>query len=187
MGQSSADTAELPLQQNALLRARIGTLIFIASEIMLFGGLLSSFVVYRSSQLVWPPNGLPFYPVEATLLNTLFLVASGVTNFVFRRTAKPLWAGVTVALGALFLVLQGIEWARLVAYGLTMTVDAYGSYFYLVIGTHALHVVAAVGWYAYALRSYWKNTLWSGAIEGANIFWFFVVAVWPLIFWIVYV
>jgi len=172
--------------KHILLRARVGTLLFIASEIMLFGGLLSSFVVYRSSQLVWPPEGLPFYPVSATLVNTFFLLVSGITNAIFRSTARLLWAIVTIVFGLLFVVLQGIEWANLIAHGLTMTVDAYGSYFYLVIGTHALHAVAGTLWYLYALLQYRKYRLWNGAVEAANLFWFFVVAIWPIIFWIVY-
>ncbi len=180
---ASADRME---GQRILLRARVGTLLFIASEIMLFGGLLSSFVVYRSGQLVWPPEGLPFYPVAATLVNTFFLLLSGITNAIFRRTARLPWAVATIGLGVLFVVLQGVEWANLIAHGLTMTVDAYGSYFYLVIGTHALHAVAGTLWYLYALLQYRKYRLWNGTVEAANIFWFFVVAIWPLIFWIVY-
>lgn len=177
---------EAPFSHRDFIRARVGALIFIVSEIMLFGGLLSSFIVYRSSQLIWPPADLPFYPIAITAINSIFLIASGITNFLYRKNHNIRLGIVTVLLGFIFLILQGIEWIQLISRGLTLTVDPYGSFFYLVVGAHALHVLAAIAWYLFALLKY-QSFPWTPAIDAANTFWFFVVAIWPVIFAIVYI
>lgn len=50
----------------------------------------------------------------------------------------------TIALGAVFVGLQGTEWAALLAQAMTMCSSKLGAFFYLIVGTHALHAVAAL-------------------------------------------
>ena len=57
----------------------LGVLIFIGSEVMLFAGLLSAFLVSRASATFWPPLNQPRLPVAVTGLNTGLLVLSGFT------------------------------------------------------------------------------------------------------------
>src|SRR5439155_1395317 len=57
----------------------------------------------------------------------------------------------TAGLGALFLLVQGYEWARLIGYGLTVSAGAYGATFYTLIGAHALHVFGALVWLSVTL------------------------------------
>src|SRR5580698_885728 len=128
-----------------------GVLIFIGSEVMLFAGLLSAFFVVRASAPFWPPPNQPRFPVIVTAFNTGLLIASAVTMWqvlhLLRRhnQAKAVrWTAATTALGALFLVIQGSEWVRLMRFGLTMTSSLYGSLFYLIVGAHALHLAVAV-------------------------------------------
>ena len=84
--------------------------------------------------------------------------------------------------------LQGIEWARLIGFGLTVTSSTYGSIFYVIIGFHALHVVCGilclgiVTWMAVAK----KFPRRMASLEAVAFFWFFVVLVWPILYVVVY-
>lgn len=171
----------------SLTTVRVGTFVLIVSEIMLFAGLVSAYFVHRSQATAWPPEGLPRYPVWQTLLNTLFLLASGITNWRYRSLKKAAWGWLTLFLGITFVVLQGVEWVRLISFGLTLTVDIYGSIFYAIVGCHALHVVAGSIWYTVSLlRQSIGSPAWRPINEGASIFWYFVVGIWLPLYIVVY-
>jgi heme/copper-type cytochrome/quinol oxidase subunit 3 len=167
-------------------------LIFVAMEIMLFAGFVSAFTIMRASVLVWPPPNQPRLPVAETAFNTALLLASGAALLWARRTFRrapararaPLAAA--VVLGAAFVVLQGREWAGLLAQGMTLTSSALGSFFYLIVGAHALHAVVALGVLVWAWRRLSRGGLPSSSLAAAEIFWYFVVAIWPILYWRVY-
>lgn len=163
-------------------RARIGTLLFVVTEVMFFAGLISAFWVVRFSYPEWPPPGQPRYPVAFTLINTLFLLGSGVTHFLERRRRSPQLFAATILLGLLFLILQGREWLKLVAFGMTMTTSVYGAIFYVIVGAHALHLLFALLWLGFSRRF-----PESPAHEAAGIFWYFVVLIWPVLYLVVYI
>ena len=136
-----------PLVANAVL----ATLIFVMCEIMLFEGLISAFTIVRTSSLgAWPPPGQPRLPLEETAINTAALLLSGVVLWYAERAFKrdpasaqrPLL--LTIGLGTFFVAFQGAEWMALVREGLTLTSSNHGSFFYLIVGTHALHAIAAL-------------------------------------------
>ena len=70
--------------------------------------------------------------------------------------------------------------------GLTMTSSVLGSFFYLIIGLHALHAVIALGVLATALIRLQEGRLRPELFAAAQVFWYFVVGVWPLIYFRVY-
>lgn len=179
-------TVQEPFTSGAALsshqRARIGTLLFVITEIMFFAGLISAFWVVRFSYAEWPPPGQPRYPVAFTLVNTLFLLGSGVTHFFERRRRSPLLFAATIFLGLIFLILQGREWLRLIAFGMTMTTSVYGAIFYVIVGAHALHLLFGLLWLGVSRRS-----PVSPAHEAAGIFWYFVVLIWPVLYFVVYI
>jgi heme/copper-type cytochrome/quinol oxidase subunit 3 len=170
----------------------MGMLIFVVTEIMLFAGFVSAFTIMRTSALVWPPPGQPRLPVAETAFNTALLLASGVTLVVagraFRRNAPkalgPLLA--TILLGGAFVGLQGREWIGLIGEGMTLTSSALGSFFFLIVGAHALHAVIALCLLVYAASRLRRGFLPVGVMGAAEIFWYFVVLVWPFLYWRVY-
>ena len=91
-----------------------------------------------------------------------------------------------MALGALFVAVQGVEWARLLAYGLTMRSSQYGSFFYLIVGMHAAHAVAAIAVLLHARARLARNALGADAFAAVRVFWYFVVGVWPVLYAVVY-
>jgi heme/copper-type cytochrome/quinol oxidase subunit 3 len=174
----------------------LAMVLFIATEAMFFAGLVSAFLVLRAEALTWPPLGQPRLPLALTIVNTLVLVASGGTMqwalAKLRAGEGGLvgWLSATAALGALFLAIQGYEWVRLVGFGLTTTSSLYGATFYTLVGAHGLHVLAAlivlVVVLAKAARGRYTREEYTG-LELCRMYWLFVVAVWPILFLLVYV
>ncbi|MDP7105628.1 MAG: cytochrome c oxidase subunit 3, partial [Roseibacillus sp.] len=85
-----------------------------------------------------------------------------------------------------FVLFQGFEWVRLIKFGLTMKSSTYGSFFYLIIGTHALHAVAALVVLVLVYRNLKRKTLAPENFWAAQVFWYFVVGIWPILYILVY-
>lgn len=96
------------------------------------------------------------------------------------------WLVVGAALGAVFVSAQGAEWVALLGQGLTLTTSAHASFFYLIVGAHALHVLAALGVLLYSVLRLRAGRLTEPALRAATILWVFVVAVWPVLYALVY-
>jgi heme/copper-type cytochrome/quinol oxidase subunit 3 len=183
-----ADNERQPVVPNGVL----GMLIFVVTEAMLFAGLISAFTIIRASALVWPPPDQPRLPLEQTALNTAALLASGVMLYVARRrlardpdaARRALLA--SMVLGAFFVVMQGAEWVALIGNGLTLTSSTLGSFFYLIVGIHGLHAIAALGVLAQAWWRMQRGWLGSNVLAPAEVFWYFVVGVWPVLYLRVY-
>ena len=174
----------------------LGMLVFIASEAVLFLTLIVTFAVVRSGYPEWPPSDQPRLPVTVSFLNTLVLLGSGAAMFgAWRsirrgrvRSSRRLITAATL-LGILFLVVQGVEWVRLIDFGLTVTRNVYGAAFYVIIGMHALHVFIAVLGLLYVLRRFRRGAYTREAHDGlamGGMFWGFVVLIWPVLFVFVY-
>jgi cytochrome c oxidase subunit III len=175
---------------------RLAILALIGGELMFFAGLVSAFLVLRTSAAVWPPPFQPRLPIEITGVNTVVLLASsalmaqGVRAAAGddRRTALRGLGG-AAALGALFLAVQGFEWARLLRFGLTASSAGYGTTFYTLIGTHAVHVAGALVWLAITILLVASGRLGAtrmAPIRACAMYWHFVVALWPFLYIAVY-
>lgn len=172
----------------------LGTIVFVAVELMFFAALISANTIARSVAIggVWPPPGQPRLPVERTAINTAALLLSGVLLWSgnrYLRTAPALaqrYLAGSIALGITFVSLQGIEWVALLREGLTMTSSSHGSFFYLIVGAHALHAVAAIAALAWMYFRMRRGTLVPETFTAVRIFWYFVVVVWPVIYLRVY-
>lgn len=168
----------------------IGMFVFILTEIMFFAGLLSAVTITRSTAVmdIWPPPGQPRLPAEQTLFNSSALLLSGallaVAHFRFKKSPErvktPLVA--SMLLGALFVGLQGAEWVALIAQGLTMQSSAHGAFFYLIVGLHGLHAVGAIFGLGYVFLRAHQGRLRPSELHTAELFWYFVVLLWPVIY-----
>ena len=185
-----------PASDRRIEPARLGIILFIIAEIMFFSGLISSFVMFRFSPVPWPPPGQPRLPLEITSVNTLILLLSGLTFFMALKPLKAsngrLFKGLltaTAVLGFIFLSVQGVEWVRLLHFGLTLHASIFGGFFYCLVGTHAVHVTGGLVALLWVLNKAWKgkysaqNTL---GVELCRMYWFFVVGLWPILFFLVY-
>lgn len=172
--------------------AVLGMLLFLMVEAMMFAGFISAFMIVKSNAIEWPPPGQPRLPVERTLLNSVALLVSGGVLLhagrVFRRNRlKALGPmGVAMALGAFFVAFQGWEWLQLLREGLTLTSSQHGSFFYVIVGMHAAHALVALAALAWAWRKLSTLELAPSTLAGVSLFWYFVVLLWPVLYWRVY-
>ena len=172
----------------------LGMAVFVVTEIMFFAGLISAYLIAKGAATSgWPPPGQPRLPVEETALNSCALIASGVLLFLAGRAfgkeqqTRTHWLYVaSMVLGTAFVGLQGAEWVALIREGLTLTTSTHGSFFYLLVGLHALHAVAALMALVWAYARLRRGTLERSQLWTAQIFWYFVVLVWPVLYYQVY-
>ena len=177
-------------------RAVLGMRFFLGSEAVLFAALIAAYLALRTQADTWPPPGQPRLPLMVTGLNTVVLLASGLAVRRALRAAQIAdrvscrrWLAATLGLGLIFLAVQGSEWVRLIGFGLRVSSGTYGGMFYSLIGMHALHVLVAGGVLAAVL---WRDR--SPRLPRArlvdvavgHLYWSFVVAVWPLLYALVY-
>lgn len=162
---------------------------------MFFAGFVSAFVIVESSSApgAWPPPGQPRLPVAQTAINTVALLVSGAALFMAGRrfhVARPgsaeRWMAASVILGSFFVLAQGVEWVRLLKQGLTLTSSQLGSFFYVIVGTHALHAIAAILFMVLAWQAMRSGSLTRPRLSAVQLFWYFVVLVWPVLYWQVY-
>ncbi len=186
------DRRERPFMSSAML----AILMVIASEMMLFSGLIGSFLIFRLQSAFWPPPALPRLPIAVTWANTFVLLSSAVTISMAVRAVHQSrqrllrrYLLATLALGVTFLAVQGSEWVRLVAHGLKLSSGSYGGTFYILIGCHGAHVTAGVIWLACVVVAAMRgryNARNAAGIELCAVYWYFVCAIWPLLFVLVY-
>ncbi len=175
---------------------RMGMLIFLISESMMFVTLISGYLVLRGSQPVWPPASQPHLNVLLTGINTFFLLSSSITfhfaEVFYRKNQKGKflgWLGFTILLGALFLSIQAFEYSRLMAETLSLSSSTYGSVFFSLTGFHGLHVFVGI-----CLLSllYWRmaaNKLSKAnhhLVDNIGLYWHFVDGVWIVLFSVLY-
>lgn len=184
----ASESESPPLVSSSVL----GMLLFVAAEVMFFAGLISAFTIIRAEAPIWPPPGQPRLPIERTALNTIALLFSGVAlaiaqrNFPRdrRKARAPLMAA--MVLGGFFVLAQGAEWLALIREGLTLTSSSLGSFFYPIVGLHALHAVVAIGLLASAWWRLQRGWLVQSQLVTAAVFWYFVVGLWPVLYGVVY-
>ncbi len=193
MTTSSEDPTGSETRRPLVPSSVLGMIIFVLTEMMFFGALISAFLIIKSGNIMWPPQDQPRLPISLTAVNTMFLVASGVcvyfSNKAFAARSDS-WAkkqlGIAIALALVFVGIQSYEWVRMLGHGLTMRSSTYGSFFYMIIGCHALHVFAAL---TFLIRIYLKFetvALKPSSYWGVQVFWYFVVGVWPVLYYLVY-
>jgi len=182
----------LPILNNS----RLAVIMLLAAELMFFAGLIGAFLVFRLSATVWPPPFQPRLPLGVTSVNSLILLFSALTMHwavtagrAGRASKLVRQLTFTALLGALFLVIQGYEWVRLVHFGLTTSSSVYGGLFYTLIGAHGAHVFGGLIWLLIvcwqARRGRFTKTNFVG-VQTARMYWTFVVALWPVLYGLVY-
>ena len=179
-----------------LNNAQLAVSMLLGAESMFFAGLIGAFLVFRLSAAVWPPPFQPRLPLGVTGVNTMILLASaltmhwavsagraGVTSNLVRQLSF------TALLGALFLLIQGYEWVRLVHFGLTTSSSVYGGLFYALIGAHGAHVFGGLIWLVIvcwqAKHGRFSKSNFVG-VQTARMYWTFVVGLWPVLYGLVY-
>jgi len=172
----------------------LGMIIFVATEIMFFAALMSAHTIAKATVLggVWPPPGQPRLPVERTAINTAILLLSGILLWIgnrrmsTKRESALRYVAAAILCGIAFVSLQGVEWVALLREGLTMTSSNHGAFFYLIVGTHALHAIVAIVALTWVYLRMRGGKFVPSTFTATQVFWYFVVVLWPVIYLRVY-
>lgn len=208
MSTTTAVTARPHLSVNRPNPVSVGTIVWLASELMFFAGLFAMYFTTRAA--------LPGLWAEQTgklnltfaAVNTTILVLSSVTcqmgvwaaeRFQPRRTGSLLqvgrwgmqeWMTLTFLMGAAFIGGQIYEYAELVGHGVALNSDPYGSVFYLTTGFHGLHVLAGLLAFllllgrSFAARRFGHHEATTAIV--VSYYWHFVDVVWIALFGAIY-
>ena len=197
------DTAaldELPAPEHhkpgGISSSLLGMVLFIASEVMFFGGLFGAYFTIRSSALRWPPEGTPHLSAWYAAGLTTILVTSSVTMqlgvWAIRKNDQRklmLWLAVSLLLGLCFLVGQGLEYSKLIGEGMTLSSGVFGSTFFTLTGFHGAHVAGGACFILIVLlraRSGQFTARHHDTVEMASYYWHFVDVVWLGLFSTIY-
>ncbi len=191
----SASVQATPYQQNPISNGVLGMVLLLVTEIMFFMGLISAYIVNRAGVSDWPPIGQPRLPIEVTGVNTVFLLLSAFTLYrlgkaIGRNRKTGFWLSITLFLGFLFVAIQGYEWIQLIGFGLTTSSGIYASFFYAIIGMHGFHVLMGTCFLIYLGASIRRSSSGEqvlGRFHAVSLFWYFVVGIWPLLYYLVYI
>lgn len=183
-----------PQSKKIISDGMLGMIFLLSVEVMLFAGFISAYIVNRAVAGEWPPADQPRLPVEVTAVNTLILLASGIAIFLFGKKFNSqkrslLLLALTMLLGIAFVSIQGVEWVKLLGFGLTTSSSLYGAFFYTIIGAHALHTIAGLGILFYLFITLKKSKSFFEAknkISVCSLYWYFVVGIWPVLYVLVY-
>lgn len=176
-------------------RGRVAMLSLLTGESAIFTIFVVAYIFYIGKSLTGPT---PQQVLEVPIFNTVCLLSSSVTIWLSERQLErgrikafaALW-GLTMALGAIFLVGTGIEWKKLIYVdGLTIRTNLFGTTFYSLVGLHASHVVIGLIGLGVILiftltghvneKHYERIQVWA-------MYWHFVDAVWVVVFTVVYI
>ena len=182
-------------QSSRVDSSTLGMLLFIASEIMLFGSFFTAYFFVRvvSGATAWPPH--PFHlPVFVAGVNTIILLTSSFTmhwslQAIKRGNRAGMQAGLvlTVALGLTFLLTQMREYSRV---GFAPHDGGFGSTFYGLTGLHGAHVFVGLTLLTFAtvraFRGHFTPESHRG-VEIPGIYWHFVDVMWIVVYTTVYI
>ena len=164
----------------------------IVSEVVIFGGLLSSYVMHRLAHDAWAAQAA-HTNMWIGAFNTWVLLTSSLCAVLGHKAAEAgdgpkaaRFIGLTMLGGVVFVIVKSFEWTNEIHHGFTITSSTFWSFYYTAAGLHALHVIAGVvimGIVAAAAR----RNLELHRVELIGIYWHFVDIVWIFLFPLLYI
>ena len=175
---------------------KLGMWVFLASEVMLFGGFISSYVVLRTGSSFFPIPAKELLGIPLATLNTFVLITSSVTmvlalDAIQKANQKGLIRNlaITILLGFCFLAIKSYEYPHKWHEGITISSNLFGSFYFTLTGLHGLHVIGGIAFNIYILVNAIKGCYTQDhyeRVEYAVLYWHFVDLVWIILFPIFY-
>ncbi len=175
---------------------KLGMWVFLASEVMLFGGFISSYVILRTGSNFFPIPARELLGVPLATLNTFILISSSVTmvlalDAIQSGNKKGLvnYLKATLILGCCFLAIKSYEYPHKWHEGITLWGNLFGSFYFTLTGLHCLHVIGGLIFNFYILTQARKGAYSPEnceRVEYAGLYWHFVDLVWVILFPIFY-
>ncbi len=178
-----------------LSNTKLAMWLFLASECLLFGALISAYVLYRGRSTIGPyPNDV--FDIPYTSVSSFVLLASSLTMVLALSAAQQrdegrmrLWLLTTALLGMTFVGGQVYEFTAFYHEGLKLSTNLFGTTFYVLTGFHGVHVTVGVLMLLSLFGMSYARRLPddpSFPVEMVGLYWHFVDIVWIVIFTVVY-
>jgi heme/copper-type cytochrome/quinol oxidase subunit 3 len=184
-------------QDTGLNNVKLGIWLFLASEVMLFGALFSSYIILRLGAAEWP-HGATLLNVPLATLNTIVLISSSVTmvmswaSLKMNDLGKYRWyMGGTVALAFVFLIVKYFEYTAKFEHGLLPRTSTFLAIYFTMTGLHGLHVIGGIIVNSFLVgpgTKMWRTEpeRFTNRVEAAGLYWHFVDLVWIFLFPVLY-
>lgn len=179
-------------QPNPARRGKIALWWLIASEVMIFGGAVGSYILARTAGQGWSAEAAHLSTSLATI-NTFVLLTSSMTMaMAFAAYQKVDQGGVqkflllTILLGLAFLGIKAYEYTSHIMEGLAPWSGSFWAFYYMLTGLHALHVLAGVIVNIILLLAAGRGLSTGYRVEIAGLYWHFVDIVWIFLFPLLY-
>ena len=178
-----------------LTNPKLGIWLFLASEVMLFGALFSTYIILRMGAPEWPHGELN---VVLGTVNTIILIGSSVTMVMAWASLKMndwgkhrLYLIATWALAAVFLINKYFEYADHFAKGEGPSHSTFHAIYFTLTGLHGLHILGGMIVMSYFIgpgQKLWKKNpdQFANRIEVTGLYWHFVDLVWIFLFPVLY-
>ena len=178
-----------------LANGKLGIWLFLASEVMLFGALFSTYIILRVGAPEWPHGELN---VWLGMANTFILIGSSVTMVMAWASLKlndwgkhRLYLILTFVLAGVFLVNKYFEYADHVRRGELPSHSTFLDIYYTLTGLHGIHIIGGMIVMAYFMgpgARMWKTNRdqFTNRIEYTGLYWHFVDLVWIFLFPVLY-
>ena len=186
--------------ETGLNNSKLGIWVFLASEVMLFGGLFSAYVFLRMAA---PAGEFAYWgsklSVPMATVNTLVLISSSVTVIMSWASLKmkdfekyKMYMGLTLLCALIFLVIKYFEYTGKFHHGVYPSSSTFMAIYFTLTGLHGLHIIGGM----IVMGYFWLpvgNKMWhsepdhfTNRIEVAGLYWHFVDLVWIFLFPILY-
>ena len=180
-----------------LTNGKLGVWLFLASEVMLFAALFSSYILLRVGSTEWP-HGFEELNVPMAAFNTVVLITSSVTMVMAWASLKMnnfarfrMHLGITVLLALVFLVVKYFEYEHHLSVGEGPWHSTFLAIYFTLTGLHGLHILGGMIVMAYFIgpgAKLWKSNRdqFTNRIEYTGLYWHFVDLVWIFLFPLLY-
>ena len=164
----------------------------LASEVVIFGGLLGSYIMHRVGHPEWD-EAAAHTQVWFGAFNTLVLLTSSFTAVLAHQAAESgqgkkaaKFLVMTMGGALTFLLVKSIEWTIEISHGYTITTNTFWSFYYTAAGLHGLHVIAGAIIMGFIAVDAWRGRELQ-RVELIGIYWHFVDLVWIFLFPLLYI
>ncbi|WP_179154863.1 aa3-type cytochrome oxidase subunit III [Corynebacterium fournieri] len=177
----------------------VGTIAFLAQELMFFAGLFAMYFTSRANGLAngdWSTQTEHLNVVFGAIITVVLIASSFTSQFgVFAAERGDVfglrkWFTVTIVLGVIFLGLVAFEWSEMVMAGVTPQSSVFGSVVYIITGFHMAHVTAGIVAFIVVLLRVAKSKFTPAQATAAmavSYYWHFVDAIWIGVFITIYI
>ncbi len=164
----------------------------IASEIVIFGGLLGAYIMHRIGHPEWGEYA-SHTQTMAGAVNTFVLLTSSLFAVLAHKAADAgdgkkaaRYLMYTIGGALMFLVIKGFEWANEISHGYTISANMFWSFYYTAAGIHGAHVIVGAIIMAFIAKDAAKGKELH-RVELVGLYWHFVDLVWIFLFPLLYI